>query len=107
MSPANQKITYILFLTTILSSTYTIISPTFELPSVFGVAASLAGAFAHPLIVLVIYRTILLRGRAGGDMILGVERHLVLFTAIGMITVFSLAIREFNLEPPCRHGFLT
>jgi len=107
MSPANQKITYILFLTTILSSTYTIISPTFELPSVFSVAAFLAGAFAHPIIVLVVYRTILLRGCASGNRNFGVERHLVLFTAIGMITVFSLAIREFNLEPPCRHGFLT
>jgi len=99
MSSVNQKITYILFLTILLSSSFTIISPIFKLPSVVSVAAFLAGAFAHPLIVLVIYRTILLRGRAGVDMILGVERHLVLFTAIGMSTVFSSAIREFYLKP--------
>jgi len=103
MSSVNEKITYVLS----LSSTFTIISPIFKLPSVVCAAAFLARAFAHPLIVLVVYRTILLRGCAGGNRNLGVERHLVLFTAIGMITVFSLAIREFYLESPFRHECLT
>ena len=57
-------------------------------------------SFAHPLIVLVIYRTILLRGRAGSDENSGVERHLILFITIGIIMVLSSAIREFTCLSP-------
>ena len=100
MSSVNQTITYILFVTTILASTTAVISLIPGPPSGVGVGAFLVGAFAHPFIVLVIYRTILLRERASGDRIVGVERHLILFTTIGMITVLStLAIREFSRSP--------
>jgi len=62
-------------------------------------------SFAHPLIVLVIYRTILLRGRAGSDGNSGVERHLILFITIGIIMVLSSAIREFTFLPPLNPVF--
>jgi len=107
MSVVNQKVTYVLFLTTILSNIFAIMSPILELPSLVCVAAFFAGAFVHPLIVLVVYKTILLRGRAGGDRILGVERHLVLFTTIGMIMVLSSAIGEFHRSSFFHHECLT
>ena len=75
MSVVNEKVTYVLFLTTILSCIFAIMWPILELPSEESGEADQAGAFVHPLIVLVVYKTILLRGRAGGDRILGVERH--------------------------------
>jgi len=107
MSVVNQKVTYVLFLTTILSNIFAIMSPILELPSLVCVAAFFAAAFVHPLIVLVVYKTILLRGRTGGDRILGVERHLVLFTTIGMIMVLSSAIREFPRSSLFQHWCLT
>jgi len=88
------------------SCTFDIVSPILKLPSVVCIAAFFAGAFAHPLMVLVIYRTILLRERAGGNRNLGVERYLMVFNTIGIIMVLLSAICEFYLGLPFQHEYL-
>ena len=77
MSSVNQKITYVLSLSCIFAT----VSPILKLPSVVSVADFFSGAFkfTHPLKVLVIFRTIFLRGRAGGNRNSSVEQHLMMF----------------------------
>jgi len=94
MSSVNHKITYFLFITTVLTSAISIYLLRREHSELGWVDALLAGSLAHPFFALIVYKTVLLRRCTNGEKVIGIERHLALVVAIGMIIVASSAIRE-------------